>query len=426
MTTPATTTAARTAVPWAFVVALLVAAFNFRAPFVAVAPITSRIRSDLGISGGESGLLTSLPVLCFGLAAPLALLVARRIGAELALVVCLGSVALGAVIRSSGPFWVVCLGTLVIGLGITVGNIVVPVLIRRTVPPGQAGLVTGAYVSVMNVGSMTVSLATEPLASAIGWRGALLFWGLLALVGLAAWAAYLRGRSPGPSPATSAENPPSTSPVASPAGSAAPAAPAAPAGGSAAPLWRTPIAWILAVAFAGQSSSYYMVTAWLPSLLHDELGLGSGAAGVSASVFQVFAIVGAIGVPVLAKTLPGWSTVLLVGVLWMCLPVQLLVAPHLFLVGSVLGGIAQGGGLASLFVAIVRASRTDRESARLSAFVQGMGYVVAAAGPSLLGLAHDATSAWTVPMLIVLTTTATFTVFGTIGSLRAAQITPSG
>jgi CP family cyanate transporter-like MFS transporter len=388
-------------VPWAFVGVLLLSAYHFRGPFVAVAPIASRVRGDLGIGGATLGLLTSLPVLCFGLGAPLALLVVRRLGADLALALCLGSVAAGAVVRSAGPFAAVALGTLVIGLGITVGNIVVPVLIRRDVPADQAGLVTGAYVAVMNIGSMTVSLATAPLADAVGWRGALLVWGLLALVGLAGWTTYLRVRGPRALPEESV------------------VAVAAPPTAS---TWRNPLAWLLLVAFAGQSTSYYTVTAWLPSILHDDLGLGQAGAGAASSIFQICAIGGAIGVPALARALPSWVTVGLVGLLWMSLPVLLLLAPHLWLLGSVVGGVAQGGGLASLFVAIVRASRSERQSARMSAFVQGGGYVVAAAGPPVVGWAHDATGAWTVPLLMVLGTTLAFTLFGTTASLRASRV----
>ena len=98
----------------------------------------------------------------------------------------------------------------------------------------------------------------------------------------------------------------------------------------------------------------------------------------------------------------------------MTFPVQLLLDPDLYVLGSVLGGIAQGGGFAAVFTIVVQVSRTDRESAQLSAFVQGVGYVVAATGPAVLGLAHDVTHAWTVPVLIVLGTTATFAVMGVL------------
>ena len=141
-------------------------------------------------------------------------------------------------------------------------------------------------------------------------------------------------------------------------------------------------------------------------------------------MFQICAIVGALGVPLLAIRWPGWMAIGLVGVLWMSFPIQLLLAPQAYLFGSVLGGIAQGGGFAALFTVVVQVSHSDRESARLSAFVQGIGYVVAATGPAVLGLAHDATGAWTVPVLIVLGTTATFTVLGLAAGITQSRHHP--
>ena len=182
-------------------------------------------------------------------------------------------------------------------------------------------------------------------------------------------------------------------------------------------MWRTPIAWLLGLAFAGQASSYYALTAWLPTLLADEIGLGATGAGTASSVFQVSAIVGAFGVPLLATRLPPAATIAVVGLLWMVFPVQLLLDPGLYLLGSLVGGVAQGGGFAAIFTVVVQVSRTDRESAQLSAFVQGVGYVVAATGPAVLGLAHDVTDAWTVPVLVVLGTTATFAVLGTMAGV---------
>ena len=105
----------------------------------------------------------------------------------------------------------------------------------------------------------------------------------------------------------------------------------------------------------------------------------------------------------------------------MTFPLQLLLDPSLYVLGSVLGGVAQGGGFAAIFTIVVQVSRTDRESAQLSAFVQGVGYVVAALGPAVLGLAHDVTDAWTVPVLIVLATTATFSVMGVLAGLTQSR-----
>ncbi len=95
-------------------------------------------------------------------------------------------------LRSAGSFGLAVAGTVIIGLGITVGNIVVPVLIRRETPPARVGVVTGVYVSAMNAGSMLVSLVTAPLADVAGWRVALGAWSVLAAAGLAAWTVFRR------------------------------------------------------------------------------------------------------------------------------------------------------------------------------------------------------------------------------------------
>ena len=87
--------------------------------------------------------------------------------------------------------------------------------------------------------------------------------------------------------------------------------------------------WGLTVAFSGQAFAYYGVTAWLPLLLRDELGMAPGAAGPSASIFQIAALVGAFGVPVLLRVLPGpRAVVLIVAAAWSTLPLGLLLAPR--------------------------------------------------------------------------------------------------
>ncbi|HEX2551073.1 MAG TPA: MFS transporter [Nocardioidaceae bacterium] len=397
----------RAVMPWAFVVTLVLVSLNLRAPFVAVAPISGELRRDLGVGGAAVGTLTSLPVLCFGLFAPVALLVVRRTGAERAVVACLLAVIGGSLLRSAGSFGLAVAGTVVIGLGITVGNIVVPVLIRRETPPARVGVVTGVYVSAMNAGSMLVSLVTAPVAGVTGWRVALGARSVMAAAGLVAWTVFLRhhrrtstGRADQHRRSRSTASRETISPR------------------------RKPIAWLLGLAFAGQATSYYALTAWLPTLLADEIGLGSGAAGAASSVFQICAIIGALGVPLVAARTSGWLAIGLVGLCWMAFPVQLLLATHAYLLGSVLGGIAQGGGFAALFTVVVQVSHSDRESAQLSAFVQGVGYVFAAVGPTVLGATHDATGAWTVPVLIVLGTTAAFSVLGVSAALTQARHHP--
>jgi CP family cyanate transporter-like MFS transporter len=377
--------AGKAAVPALLLAGVLLVALNLRGPLVAVAPVVDDLRRDLLVGAGTIGLLTSIPVLCFGLAAPLASLLIARTGVHRAVLVSLAGVLAGTLLRSVGSPATAIAGTVVIGLGITVGNVVVPVVIGRDFP-GATNIVTAAYTAALNVGSTLTSALTAPLADVLGWRAALAAWGLLVVVAAAGWTAALRRQV---ARAASAATTPRRS------------------------VWRRPVAWGLTLAFSGQAFSYYGATAWLPTLLADENGLTKAQAGVSSSLFQVLAVVGAFSVPALVAWWKRPSLVLLaVTALWATLPIGLLVAPALWPLWCCLAGAAQGGGITVVFIAIVRRSRDLTENRQLSAMVQGGGYVVAATGPLVIGAVHDATGGWTTPLLVILGSVAVMAVAG--------------
>jgi CP family cyanate transporter-like MFS transporter len=101
------------------------------------------------------------------------------------------------------------------------------------------------------------------------------------------------------------------------------------------------------------------------------------------------------------------------------LGVGLLVAPGGWVVWCAVGGVAQGGGLTVIFAMIVRGARDETENRRMSATVQGIGYTVAAAGPTVLGAVHDASGGWTVPLYVVL---GSITVLAVAGTTAAAGV----
>jgi CP family cyanate transporter-like MFS transporter len=371
-------------VPVLLLVGLLLVAFNLRGPLVVVAPVVGDLRRDLAVGAGTVGLLTSIPVLCFGLAAPLASLLIARTGVHRAVLVSLAGVLGGSLLRSTGSPETAIAGTVVIGVGITVGNVVLPVVIGRDFPTAT-NVVMAAYTAALNLGSALTTSLTAPLADLVGWRAALASWGLLTVVAGAVWTAALRRQV-----ARDAARPDTAPPDAS--SSDPDRAP-----------WRRPVAWGLLLAFAGQAFSYYGLTAWLPSLLADEQGLSRAAAGISSSLFQVLAMVGAFAVPALVAWWGRLSLVLLaVTAAWAALPLGLLVAPSLWPLWCCLAGAAQGGGFTIIFIAVVHRSRGTTENRRMSAMVQSGGYVVAATGPLVVGAAHEASGGWTVPLLVVL------------------------
>lgn len=372
-------------------------AFQLRGPLVALAPVAAEAQRGWDVSPAAFGLLTTVPLLCFGLSTPIAPWLARRVGIERAIEIGIGGIVLATVLRSIDGFGFALASVVLLGVSITIGNVLVPAVIRRDIPKRGRGAATSVYSVSINVGTVITSIVTVPLGVAFGWRAAIAAWSVAGLLAAVVWLVLLRS---------------TRAALAEPASAEAPVA-----------FRPDRLVVLLAVAFAAQSCSYYGVTTWLPTLLADERGYSAAVAGSASSVFQLAGIVGAIGVPVLALRLRPRTVIALLGVLWMSLPVVLLVAPEHFLIGSVLGGIAQGGGFTAIFTIIAEVGGDARRTTALSAFVQSVGYLVAAAAPPVVGGVHTLSGGWFFPMTVVLGTTTCFLVFGVLAATLAARRT---
>lgn len=385
---------------WIMLACIGLLALNLRGPFVAVAPVVDVIQVDLGFSPAMLGLLTSIPVLCFATAAPLASLAARKFGAEFAVTLTILGVLAGVMIRSAGGPALVVAGTVLIGLAITIGNIAVPLIIRRDFSTLRQGTAMGVYTAALNIGSFLASMVTAPLAELAGWRVALAAVGILAVAAIAFWTLAVGARSAFvPSHAEAA-------------------------GGQDRPAVKGS-AWItagLTAGFAGQAFSYYAVTAWLPSYLNDELGMSASAAGAGSSIFQILAIVGGLGVPFAAKYFSTTTAAVTLGVLWTAVPAGLLLSPGLWWLWSVCGGIAQGGGITLIFIAIIKLARDQASAGRMSATVQGIGYCFGAVSPPLVGFVRDVSGSWTPALLLILASVLTFVASTTL----SVRLVPKG
>src|SRR5690606_15803576 len=168
------------------------------------------------------------------------------------------------------------LGTAVFGVGIALGNVLLPAITKRDFPD-RAGPMTGLYSSVMGLGATLAAGVSAPLALAVGWRGSLGTWAALALVALLVWLPQTR-RTHRADPGTAGR------------------------GSAFRTLGRSRIAWQVAVFMGLQSLTFYVVLAWLPDLLQDQ-GMSVTGAGFLLAVSQATGVLGTMVVPVWAGRL---------------------------------------------------------------------------------------------------------------------------
>src|SRR3954454_13032178 len=229
----------------ALVAAIVAVALNQRPAVVSVAPVLGDLRADTGLSAAMAGLLTTVPVLCFGAFAPFAPRLARRFGLESAVAFSLGLLAAGIGLRLLSPVAFLYAGSLVAGSAIALANVLLPAYVKREFE--RPGAVMGMYSAALNIGAAAGAALTVPLATALGvdWRTALGLWLILAVAALALW---LPVAGTGRAHRTS-------EPLPDDAGSWS--------------LLRQPLARQGTAYLGLQSVQFYTVAAWLPTLLAD-------------------------------------------------------------------------------------------------------------------------------------------------------------
>lgn len=382
------------------VAGVMLVASNLRAPITSVGPLLANIRESVGLSAGVAGLITAIPLLAFAGLSPLAPGLARRVGVERVLFGALLLLVAGISLRSAYlPAALFC-GTLAIGLAIALGNVLLPSLIKRDFP-ARVGLMTGLYTATMSSAAALASGVSVPLANGlgVGWRGALGLWAALALVAALFWIPRLRTGSQevGPSRRSFAHS----------------------------VLWRSALAWQVTLFMGLQSVIFYVAITWLPAILRGE-GLATAQAGWMVSIMQFVAIPAALLAPVLAERSPSQRLVLVcaaglsgAGILGLLSFAGAGVLPWVILLG-----LGQGACISlALTLFALRAPDAGR-AADLSSMAQSVGYLLAAAGPSLFGLLRDLSGSWSVPLLVLLAVAAGLAASG-MGAGRDARVPAS-
>ncbi|WP_235879048.1 CynX/NimT family MFS transporter [Saccharopolyspora karakumensis] len=367
------------------VVVVVLVALALRPPFTAVAPLLDRIQRDLGVTGTFSGVLTTLPVVCLGAFAFVAPRLRQRFGDERVLLGCLVVLLIGNSLRAFGDIPTLLAGTIVVGAGIAVANVAVPGLIKRDFPH-TVPVVTAVYTMCLTLGGAFAAAAVVPIGHALGseWRAPLGLLAVPVLVALVISLVAVRG-----------------------------SAVAAPKPVSPGILWRTPLAWHLTFFMGLQSSLAYVVFGWLPTMLQSR-GMTPELAGLALGVQAAIQAAGSMSIPLLCRRLRDQRPIIVVLSLMLMFGFGgILLGPTgLLWPAVVVLGLAQGAafGLALTLLGL-RSPDSDTTTA-LSGMAQGGGYLIAAAGPLLIGLLHDISGAWTLPLVLILACSAGWLGFG--------------
>jgi MFS transporter, CP family, cyanate transporter len=364
-----------------FVAGIVALAFNLRGAITSLPPVFPELASTLHLSSVAVALLAATPVLCFAVFSIPAAPLSRRFGEERVLLASLVLLAVGLLARGAWPEVLLFPGTVVAGAAIALMNVLLPSLVKRR-RPDQAGLLIGVYLLSLAAGAILGSLLAVPIYQSSGGSARLTLglWALPALAAALAWLPQRRFRT----------------------------APVSPGGGRRGghrlvKVSRHLLAWQVMGFMGLQSLIYYSALSWLPILLRDR-GAGAEHAGSLLALMNFGNGVTALLAPLIAQRARDqrWLIAVTVAVsavgltgIWFA-PLSEAAA------WTLVFGLGQGAALGLAIYFTAARAPDPVTSASLSAFTQEAGYLVAAAGPLVVGFLHAATGSWTVPVLALL------------------------
>lgn len=367
---------------------ILLIATTLRVTFTGAAPLLDAIRSEYGLTTAQTGLLTTLPLLAFGLVSPLAAGVARRFGIERSLLLAMILICLGVGLRSLPFVSQLFIGTAIIGCGIALGNVLLPGLIKRDFSQHVAKM-TGAYSLTMGGAAALGSAMVVPLALAgLGWRGALLMLMAFPLLALFIWLPQARRQVTAPLTGSGAIHNRG--------------------------IWRSALAWQVTLFLGINSLVYYVIIGWLPAILQS-IGYSEAQAGSLHGLLQLATAAPGLAIPLILYRLKDQRGIaVLVALMCAVSALGLWFLPAQAVLWTLIFGFGSGATMILGLTFIGLRASSAHQAAALSGMAQAVGYLLAACGPPVMGKIHDANGDWHIPLIAVALISVAMAVFGAL------------
>lgn len=347
---------------WLMISVVLVA-LNLRPSMAAVGPLLSSIRGDVPLSFSSAALLTMLPVMAMGLAMFFGMGLGKRVGEHRSIVLSLLVIGLATLSRlfvDSASALIV--SAIAAGVGIAMIQALMPALIKTRFS-ANVSLFMGLYVTaIMGGAALAASFAPLVQVQTGSWRIGLAIWAALALLALVFWYAQRSAMPPLPQAGAGAQE----------------------------SFFGNRRAWLLAIFFGLGTAAYTCVLAWLAPY-YVEQGWSEQQAGLLLGFLTAMEVVSGLITPAIANRREdkrGVVAVLLV--LIICGFCGLILSPqYLSLLWPCLLGLGIGGLFPMSLILSLDHLDNPRRAGGLTAFVQGIGYLIAGLSPLIAGMIRD-------------------------------------
>lgn len=378
---------------WGVIFAIVFIASTLRAPLTSVGPVVDEIKQVMEINNSVAGILTTIPLIIFAIVSPFVSKVTARLTMSRTILYSTMLLIVALYLRIAGDFTLFLIGTLILGIAIAFGNVVLPSYVKWYFPM-QIGLATGIYSGTMNFTAGLGGGLSFPLSeiTPLGFRLSLSFWILFAVIAIILWIPKARKGVKLEKATAIADQQDRPKKVA---------------------ITKSKLAWMVALTMGFQSMVFYTVVAWVPSILVDR-GLDPSTAGYLLMLNQFSQVPMTFTFPIIASKLKDQRILVVIITVLFLVGFSLFFTQSLVLliIGIIIAGLAMGACFSLCMTFFSIRARTSDGSISLSGFGQSVGYLIAAVGPFLIGYLHDATESWDSGIIALIVMSALFFIFG--------------
>ena len=407
-----------------FLIALFWLALVLRSIIATLPPALPTVQSQLQLSDVLAGATTTIPLVCFGVFAFVTPSLQKRFGITASMTLALTLIALGTIVRIFPTTPILIFSTLCIGIGTALTNVLFPVTLRNHYP-SKIALAMGVFTFIINIGAGLGSISTPFFISlGMSWNMALSLWSIPAILVIVFWllshsnVVNLPFNSDSPNSNHYVEKISSCSEtVVSENDYDNMADPTVysenecyiPDGneekmhetkylpwGS---LLRMPVAWTIAGFMGIQGLIYYNLMTWLPTIF-ESTGFDTRMNSVLFGVFNTIAILGSLVGPKISTSKNPKLVSIIFYAIYVLTALSFPIGGWFAIVGSVVAGICQGVTY-TMGLTLIASQPDPATVPSVSAFSQGVGYILAAIGPVLMGGLYTLSGNWWVPIFSI-------------------------
>ena len=355
-----------------------------RTPITSVGAIIGPLKNLLEINNTVAGLITTIPLIAFAIFSPFVAKISNKIGLEKTLYLAAIVTSIGLLLRFYINTSVFFVTTFIIGVGLTVGNVLLPGLAKKYFPE-NLGVMTGFYAVVMNVSASVAAGISYPiLSSNVGGEKfstglAVNIWLIVSILNIVIYAIITKN-----SKSERIEDKKS--------------------GGKG--YLRSLKMWSVMLSMGLQSALFYCSVSWFAEIMISK-GFTPSEAGLLLSISQFAQFPSTFLVPVLAEKIKNKLIIpIFIAMGYIASLIGMIYIQGNFALMTiyiVLFALAGGGSFSYVMYLFSAKSKNEEEAADISGLAQAGGYWLAAIFPPLLGYVRDVLN-WDVAIYILIMT----------------------